>query len=444
MGLNQDNIIMLPYLLTSCQLTKVNIENGSFEIEKTISSLSGCKGLTLSPSGDYIYVAGFSGLGSSLVVRLNYSDFSYVSSKRVTTPLITSIYAYSHGGISNAVLVNSLTSSVSGVYQFTAINMSAFTSAKLWSKSLECSGSCTSTSEPSFTLLSTNNNIALVAVMENDSPVLFIIGLASGNIQGSFYTANLGKSNMQLTDLASSTVDKVVLILIKHEDGFHEIEYDFSQDLFTSSHSNPNFSAYFIEMIDSFVYYGGIQTSNGKPSVSKLMGDGDVVPNSALLLTSTPSETFAAEASRYSFDDTSLVVTTSLSLIPLIDTVLGVIDYGTETVISVTESVSDLVFPESFDEVFYIQENKIANIDYGYVCSIGAVTNILYSISDHPDGYPRPSWVDLSSNGTQLIAQVPEYVEGASTFYFGIQSSIISKVISKTLTLIVFVCRIAN
>lgn len=127
---------MVLYSTASCNLVKALTTNGEFERQKALSTTK-CSSLAYSHDETVIYVSGISGL-SPVVMKFNASDFSLIGSKSHSSLSIINLKSYTYSGVTEGVIITSISSVLFGKYEFTALDMAASTGAKQWSKQLNC------------------------------------------------------------------------------------------------------------------------------------------------------------------------------------------------------------------------------------------------------------------------------------------------------------------
>lgn len=276
--------------------------------------------------------------------------------------------------------------------------------------------------------------------MDNSSPLFFILNLSDGSLASSMYRANLGETNMLITDMKISETGDIIILLIKHNSGFHKIEYNTTSNVFSSSYSASTVQANFVTFLNDYFYYGGVLKSTGEPHISKLLGNGETVSNPTLTLT-TSTSTFTVDSSGYSIVTDSSVSLSATTISVPVDQILSIIDIGSIVISATGTYISDIAFPSGLDEVIRVQAGKSLTVTY--ICSISGVTSITTSLMNPPTG-TYPSWISLTPDGTGLQMNTPEYIPGADTYYLSIRSATLSQIIDKALQIVLYVCEVAN
>lgn len=219
-----------------------------------------------------------------------------------------------------------------------------------------------------------------------------------------------------------------MLIAFRYTSGFYALRFDPDAFTLVKVLHNLQIEAYYAVGIGQWWYYLGERVGGGV-AVSRSLGDG-LVGDSEMVMVEDVGVTLNV-ASGYSVNSATVPSEADVSTILSSSTSISVFSIGTEVLSSAGNFISDIVIPET-TSTFYIQENKLNVIEYEYICSIGGVTDISYSITS------TLSWVSLSSDGTQLMAQTPSYSLGSNTYTVSIQSSYLSEIIEQAIQLVIY------
>ena len=112
---DEDYIIFTLNQVLSWTVVKLNTNDGSFNLQQILTSVTQWQSVQLSTDNTSIYLSGFT--SSPVLIQLNLSDLSVVSTKSYSSLQIVSIYFYS----SSMLLVNSI-NLLNTNYQISAVD----------------------------------------------------------------------------------------------------------------------------------------------------------------------------------------------------------------------------------------------------------------------------------------------------------------------------------
>lgn len=270
-------------------------------------------------------------------------------------------------------------------------------------------------------------------------PVFYAVNLSNGALSGNIYISNLAASGQTAADLSYSETDSRVFILIKHNSGFHKIEYNPVSGTFTSSFTLSTHYGYFIKAKNGFSYIGGVLVSNLNNFYSKLIGNGENSQNQAFIMTASASSFTTTSSYGYS-NQLSLTLLGSL-LSSVTSTTFATGSPGTYTQSVANVYHSDVVYQGGFTATLYCQESYTGTISYTFPCSLAGSTSISSSIIAHPSTGTFPTWVSVNADNLNLNVVTPA---GANTYYFGVRSVILGENVDEYVTLNVYQCGVTN
>ena len=431
---DESSLIISLYSTSSCHIIKINTIDGSIAIQKKIGTATRWNTMTLKNDESEIYVAGVH--SSNKVFTLNSADFAVIQTMSATMFTLSSIYSYSISG-AEKLLING--NPLLGLaYEFIGADLGSNT--KDWGKSLTCLLTCSASEYiKSLILNTTDQSIQLTLV--SGTPIFYIIDLVDGSVSGSFYKANLGESNMIPSDLSYSATNNTVIILIKHNDGMHKIEYDISTSSFTSSYTISTEYGYFIKENIGMLYIGGNVVATNAIFITKLIGNGENSLNSDFVMTLDAS-TFTSSGLHSIFNGLGLSVSTSSGPSSLVSS-LTFTDPGVYTISTIDSSSSDVVYQGGFTQTIYIQESYTGLFPFDFPWSISGATSITSSIIAHPSTGTFPAWVAVHTDNENLDVTTPS-IDLGTTYYFSTRSVILSENVDQEVTLIIYSCQVDN
>ena len=117
----------------------------------------------------------------------------------------------------------------------------------------------------------TNSNVSLNMGNENSKPLFFALNISDSSLLGSVYQSKTDKDNL-------------VYFLISYQNGFHLLHYNLSTYMFIRSYTDSQYKINFIEMIDGYMYLGGVINSNSNAVIAKLIDPGTNFQNQEFVL----------------------------------------------------------------------------------------------------------------------------------------------------------------
>ena len=176
--LDQNYLVFAPYQTLTWTVVKLSTSDGSISLQSSPTLVTQWQSVQLSSDNTSIYLAGFS--TGPVLIKLNLSDLTIVSTMTHSSLQIVSIYAYS----SSMLLVNSI-NVLNTNYQISAVDTS--TSSLTWASKFSWLIACSTPSSPVLSLIWTSTNQVFQLLIESGVPVFFAVNLSTGALSGSFY-----------------------------------------------------------------------------------------------------------------------------------------------------------------------------------------------------------------------------------------------------------------
>ena len=301
MRISQDftNIFLLPYSTTQWTVIKMSTTNGGIIQQVNLLLVTGWQSLQQSNDGVYLYISGIY-LLNTVVVMLNASSMSLSFSQTHTTLQVTNLVAFTTGSSQYNLILNTV-SLLGSDYQISALDMTQPLLAKSWG--MKFSDGCVllwpSAAPPVLSLIDQTLSLSYQLMIYNSIPMFYAVSLATGALSGSFYEANLGQTGMLAMDMKFSDDASTVFIIIKHNNGFHIINYYPSTTTFSNAKTSTTLEINYVTMVNGYLYFGGQIKSNLNAFITDIPRIGNYGQNSAFTLTSSIS-TFTLSVGTYS------------------------------------------------------------------------------------------------------------------------------------------------
>ena len=313
MRISQDlaNIFLVPYSASQWVIIKINSSTGSIIQQVSLLLVASWESLQLSNDGVYIYVSGIY-LLNSLVTMINTSTMSVVFSQTHTSSPVSNLVPFTTGTSQYNLILNTV-ALIGSYYQITALDMTQPLIAKSWGMKFNDGWILLwpTAAPPVISLIHQSLSLSYQLMIYNSIPTFYAITLSTGALSGSFYKANLGQTGMIAMDMKFSDDQSTVFIIIKHNNGFHIINYYPSTVTFSNALTSSSFEINYVTMMNGYLYFGGQIKSNLNAFITDIPRIGNYAQNSAFTLTSTAT-TFTVLTGTYSIIPDILIITAQL------------------------------------------------------------------------------------------------------------------------------------
>ena len=433
---NDENyLIFTPYSSSSCTVAKINASDGSFSVQKSISSSSKWLSLSLSSDNTYAYFSLVS-VALSYVCRVLVSDLSMVDAKQHTSLNIVSIYSY---GAYN-VLINSI-ATLPSTYQITGVNMNTSSGSMQFGMKFGWTLLCSISTTYIFSLVSSSSSQSFQLVLESGKPVFFGVNLSTGSVSGSFYYSNLSKTSIFPSDIVYADTTSIIYILVRYSTGFTKFEYYPNTNTFSTGREITTIAWYWASAINGFSYFGGQYILSSDAQFSKILGNGDYSQDSLFIFSST-SDTFTVKTGYSLASDITIIISQSSGFSTSTGT-LAFYNPGTYTTSGSESAYSDLIYDGGTQQTIYVQENYSGSISFKYPWSVSGSTSVSSSLISYPNQGTYPSWISLNIDYQHINIAAPVY-GGVNIYYFGIRSVILSQNIDAYGIIEIYKCLVTN